>query len=410
MTEKDTVTTVRNLGFIALIALTVVVVFLAGFGAHWLIDRGASPGGTPSATAAGGAAQPGDMHVYWEAWHILQRDFYGDQPDAQQREHGAIDGLARAYGDPYTRFVAPEPREREKEQLSGEFGGIGAWITKDDAGNLRLDPMPDRPAEKAGIEKDDILIAVAGAPVTPELTADDAVTLIRGPIGEAVELQVRREGAADPLTFSVVRERIETPSVEWRVLEQDPQIGYIAIRQFTERTAVELDRALQELEQQNVQQLVVDLRHNSGGLLQSSIDVTSRFLSDGVVLFERKNDGTEQTYRVVDARRSPNWPMAVLVDGATASASEILAGALQDRSRAKLVGEKSYGKGSVQLVYDLSDGSSVHVTVARWLTPNGHEINGVGLVPDLAIAHDDNRDAPLEEAIRLLNAEPAAQK
>ena len=112
--------------------------------------------------------------------------------------------------------------------------------------------------------------------------------------------------------------------------------------------------------------------------------MTSRFLSDGVVLFERKNDGTEQTYRVVDAKRSPNWPMAVLVDGATASASEILAGALQDRSRAKLVGEKSYGKGSVQLVYDLSDGSSVHVTVARWLTPNGHEINGVGLVPDLA--------------------------
>ncbi len=256
MAEIETVTTLRNLGFIALVALTVVVVFLAGFGARWLIDRGASPSDTPPATAADGdAAQPGDMHVYWEAWHILQRDFYGDQPDAQQREHGAIDGLARAYGDPYTRFVAPEPRQREKEQLSGEFGGIGAWITKDDAGNLRLNPMPDRPAEKAGIKKDDILIAVAGKPIAPELTADEAVDLIRGPIGEPVELQVRREGAADPLTFSVVRERIETPSVEWRALEQNPQIGYIAIRQFTERTAGELDRALLELDQQDVQQL-----------------------------------------------------------------------------------------------------------------------------------------------------------
>jgi carboxyl-terminal processing protease len=396
------------MGLVALVAITAVVVFLAGFGAHWLLDHNNTSRASAPGAASIGDAQTGDLRVFWEAWHILQRDFYGDQPDAAQREHGAIDGLAQSYGDPYTRFVRPEPREREKEQLSGEFGGIGAWITKDDAGNLRLDPMPDRPAEKAGIRKDDILVAVAGAPVTAEMTADDAVALIRGPIGEAVELQVRREATPDLLTFEVVRERIETPSVEWRALDQNPQIGYIAIRQFTERTAGELDRALEELEQQDIAELVVDLRHNSGGLLQSAIDVTSRFLSDGVVLYERKSDGAEHTYRAADATRSPNWPIAVLVDGATASASEILAGALQDRGRARLVGEKTYGKGSVQLVYDLSDGSSIHVTVARWLTPNGHEINGVGLTPDVAVAHDDTRDAPLEEAIRLLGAAPAA--
>lgn len=400
--------TVRTLGIILLVAVTVVVVFLAGFGTHWLVSSRSEPAVDPVVAASDSDAQPGDMRVFWEAWRILQRDFYGDQPDTQQREHGAIDGLARAYDDPYTRFVAPEPRQREKEQLSGEFGGIGAWVNEDDAGNMRLDPMPDRPAEKAGIKKNDILVAVAGKPLTPEMTADDAVNLIRGPIGEAVELQVRRDGAPDLLTFRVIRERIETPSVEWRVLEQNPQVGYIAIRQFTERTAGELDRALQELHQSDVQQLVLDLRHNSGGLLQSAIDVTSRFLSDGVVLYERKSDGTEHTYKVVDAQRSPSWPMAVLVDGATASASEILAGALQDRSRAELVGEKTYGKGSVQLVYDLSDGSSIHVTVARWLTPNGHEINGMGLTPDLAVAHEDSRDAPLEEAIRLLGASSAA--
>lgn len=400
--------TVRTLGIILLVAVTVVVVFLAGFGTHWLVSSRSEPAVDPVVAASDGDDQPGDMRVFWEAWRILQRDFYGDQPDTQQREHGAIDGLARAYDDPYTRFVAPEPRQREKEQLSGEFGGIGAWVNEDDAGNMRLDPMPDRPAEKAGIKKNDILVAVAGKPLTPEMTADDAVNLIRGPIGEAVELQVRRDGAPDLLTFRVIRERIETPSVEWRVLEQNPQVGYIAIRQFTERTAGELDRALQELHQSDVQQLVLDLRHNSGGLLQSAIDVTSRFLSDGVVLYERKSDGTEHTYKVVDAQRSPSWPMAVLVDGATASASEILAGALQDRSRAELVGEKTYGKGSVQLVYDLSDGSSIHVTVARWLTPNGHEINGMGLTPDLAVAHEDSRDAPLEEAIRLLGASSAA--
>ena len=404
-------TTVRNLGLIALVAISVVVVFMAGFGARWLIDRGGTPIDTPSVTPANGdAAHPGDMHAFWEAWHILHPISTVTNPTRRHANMARLMGCTRTYNDPSRASSPLNRRDREKEQLSGEFGGIGAWINKDDAGNLRLDPMPDRPAEKAGIKKNDILIAVAGTPIAPEITADDAVNMIRGPIGEPVELQVRREGAADPLTFSVVRERIETPSVEWRALDQNPQIGYVAIRQFTERTADELDRALKELEQQNVQQLIVDLRHNSGGLLQSSIDVTSRFLNDGVVLFERKNDGTEQTYRVVDAKRSPNWPIAVLVDGATASASEILAGALQDRSRGQLVGEKTYGKGSVQLVYDLSDGSSVHVTVARWLTPNGHEINGVGLVPDLVVAHDDNRDAPLDEAIRLLSAEPAVQK
>ena len=404
-------TTLRSIGLVILIAATVSVIFLAGFGAHWLVDRRTTPIDPPAfGSAADNAAQPGEMRVFWEAWHILQRDFYGDQPDLQEREHGAIDGLARAYGDPYTRFIEPEPRAREKEQLSGEFGGIGAWITEDEAGNMRLDPMPDRPAEKAGIERNDILLAVAGKPLDPDMTADDVVNLIRGPIGEPVELQIRRDGVADPLTFSVVRERIETPSVEWRALEDHSQIGYIAIRQFTERTAGELDRAITELNEQGVQQLVVDLRHNSGGLLQSAVDVTSRFLGDGVVLFERRNDGSEETYRVVNAPRAPNWPMAVLVDGATASASEILAGALQDRSRAHLIGEKTYGKGSVQLVYDLSDGSSIHVTVARWLTPNGHEINGLGLTPDVVVAHDDSRDAPLEEAIRLLSGPPAALK
>lgn len=384
---------------------TLLVVFAAGYAARWLTGGPAAAGLSQAqgpASAAAATSPAPEFGVFWEAWDILQRDFYGDQPGGQNRTYGAIKGLAQSYEDPYTVFVEPEPRQRERENLSGAFGGIGAWITEDEAGHMLLDPMPDRPAERAGILKDDVLLAVNGVPLDPELNADAVVDLIRGPIGEPVDLTVQRAGVAEPLVFSVVRERIETPSVEWRTLEQAPQVGYIAIRQFTERTASELDRALEELRQQEISYLIVDLRHNGGGLLESSIDVVSRFLSDGVVLYERRNNGEEQVYRVRSAPRAPAWPMVVLVDGATASASEIVAGALQDRGRATLVGDKTFGKGSVQLVYDLSDGSSVHVTVARWLTPNGHEINGVGLLPEQAVPHEDSRDAPLEEAVRYL--------
>lgn len=397
--------TARTFAFAGLIVATLAVVFAAGYATRWLVSHDAAPGrgSTPTGAAAASSEATVDFGVFWEAWDILQRDFYGEQPANQNRTYGAIKGLTQAYDDPYTVFVEPEPRQRERESLSGAFGGIGAWISQDEAGQMVLDPMPGRPAEQAGILKGDVLLAIDGAALDPALSVDGVVELIRGPIGEPVDLTVRREGKAEPLTLAVVRERIETPSVEWRVLEQAPQVGYIAIRQFTERTAQELDRAVAELDQQGIERLVVDLRHNGGGLLESSIDVASRFLSDGVVLYERRNNGDEQTYRVRSAPRAPNWPLVLLVDGATASASEIVAGALQDRGRATLLGEKTYGKGSVQLVYDLSDGSSVHVTVARWLTPNGHEINGIGLTPEQVVPHEDSRDAPLEEAIRYLN-------
>ncbi len=396
--------TARTLAFVALIVATLVVVFAAGYATRWLVGHGdgPDPASNPVDAAAASTEAAADFGLFWEAWNILQRDFYGDQPAGLNRTYGAIKGLTQAYDDPYTVFVEPEPRQRERENLSGAFGGIGAWISQDEAGNKVLDPMPDRPAEKAGILKGDVLLAIDGAALDPALNVDQVVDLIRGPIGEPVVLTVRRAEVAEPFDVPVVRERIETPSVEWRALEQSPEVGYIAIRSFTERTAAELDRAIDELRQQEISTLVVDLRHNGGGLLQSSIDVASRFLKDGVVLYERRSSGDEQVYRVRSAERAPEWPMVILVDGATASASEIVAGALQDRGRAALLGEKTFGKGSVQLVYDLSDGSSVHVTVARWLTPNGHEINGIGLTPEQIVLHEESRDAPLEEAIKYL--------
>ncbi len=325
----------RSLGLTILVIATLALVFLAGFGTHWLTSQGetGSPGNPLAELATSEGSEPAQFRVFWEAWHVLQRDFFGDQPADQQRTYAAIQGLAQSYDDPYTYFVEPQPRQREKENLSGEFGGIGAWVSTDDAGNIVLKPMPGRAAELAGILEGDILVAVNGTGITPELSQDQVLDMIRGPIGEPVELQLRRGDIPDLLTISVVRERVETPSVEWRVLEEAPKVGYIAIRQFTERTADELDSAIGDLETQGISFLVLDLRHNGGGLLQSSIDVASRFLNDGVVLFERKNDGSRETYRVENVRRAPNWPTAVLVDGATASAAEIVAGALQDRGR-----------------------------------------------------------------------------
>ncbi len=404
----------RTLFYAGLTLSTILLVFLAGFGAHWLLSRTPTASlpavDTAPAQPVGGAEDvDAAFGVFWEAWEILQRDFYGEPPSGRQQTYGAVKGLVQEYNDPYTYFIEPEPRQREREELNGEFGGIGAWVFEGEDGAIRLNPMPDRPAELAGIQENDIVRAVDDQPVTSDMTRDDVVALIRGPIGEPVRLTLYRERDSSELTVEVVRERIETPSVEWRALEQDPATGYIAIKLFGERTAGELDRAIRELDEQHVKRLVIDLRHNTGGLLQASIDVTSRFLAGGVVLFERKNDGSEVTYRTVDAERAPNWPLVLLVDGATASASEIMAGALRDRSQVVLIGETTFGKGSVQLVYDLSDGSSVHVTVAHWLTPNGHEINGIGLTPDVEVPHEDERDAPLEEAIKFLAGQQARQ-
>lgn len=395
--------TLRSLLYVLLIVATVALAFSAGFVTHGVLSGNLQPLGVLLGPRNNDGNDADGFGVFWEAWHILEKSFYGPQPTVTDRTYGALRGMVQTYNDPYTVFVEPQPRQREREDLKGEFGGIGAYVSQDDQGNFRLKPMVDLAAEKAGIREGDILRAVDGVPITADMTLDDVVAKIRGPIGTTVRLEVFRESSRETITFVVTRQRVETPSVEWRTVEGTPDVGLVSIRMFSERTPAELDRALSDLKAQGVTRLVLDLRHNPGGLLQSAVEVASRFLSDGVVLYERKSDGSETTYRVSNGVRAVEWPMTVLVDGATASAAEIVAGALQDRGRAVLIGEKTFGKGSVQFVHDLSDGSSIHVTVAHWLTPNGHEINAVGLTPDYTVAAVEGRDAPLEEALRVLS-------
>jgi carboxyl-terminal processing protease len=393
----------RNSTRVALVLLASLMIFTlgagAGYGAHWYLTRN-SP--TPE--------EASQFRLYWEVWHIIQDKFYGDIPEDSVPVYGAIHGALSTLQDPYTIFVEPQPRALEKAELEGQFGGIGAYITRGAAGEVILTPMVDSPAEQAGVREGDVVLRVDGTPISPEMTSDQVVLLIRGEVGTQVVLTLQRVGVADPIVVTVTRKNIQTPSVEWRTLDQDPAIGYIRVRLFTERTGREMERALQDLREAGITSLILDLRDNGGGLLDAAVDVSSQFLRDGVVLYEDRRDESEKFYSVKKGGLALDLPLVVLVNGGTASASEIVAGALQDYGRASLIGEKTFGKGSVQLVYDLTDQSSLHVTIARWLTPNRHRIDGEGLKPDVeVIPTEEDRaggtDPQLDRAVAYLQAE-----
>lgn len=383
--------------FIAAMGL-VGVAFLGGYLAgDWRARREAGPNA--------------DYSLLWQARDLLSTRFLGDMPDAQAQLFGAVRGLVGAYKDPYTIFVEPAPRRIERDEIRGHFGGIGATMGRNEAGDLVLTLMRDRPAARAGVKDGDILLAVDGKPITRQMSVQDVVGLVRGDEGTKVVLTLKRTDTASPFDIAVVRARIETPSVEWRVLSEADHIGYVKISIFGERTTQELETGLAELSAKGVDKLALDLRGNGGGLVDTAVDITSRFLADGTVLYEIKRGGQER-YFPVKRVTSPahKWPLVILVDAGTASASEIVAGALRDAQRAVLIGEKTYGKGSVQEVHELPGGTSLHVTVARWLTPARHQIDKVGLTPDIqvnisAADRDAGRDPQLTRAQSWLRGE-----
>ena len=394
--------------FTALAALLLALLaFAAGFGTNWFMVYLRL---TPEDFAQGEPPQP--FSIFWEAWHVLERDYFGDLPDDKQMTYAAIRGVLAALDDPYTSFVEPQPRELERHDLQGRFGGIGAWVEQRGPGVFVIIPMRDRPAAQAGMLEGDVLVAVDGTEITSETTLEDVLTMVRGPVDEIVRLAIRREGQEELLVFDITRQEVEIPAVSWRMLDEAPDVGYIKLNLFSERAADELREALDDLMARDAMYIVFDLRDNGGGLLQAAIDVSSQFIADGVVLYEKKKGDQEKFYPVESKDPVVDVPLVILVNGGTASASEIVAGAVQDRGRGWLVGEKTFGKGSVQLIYDLSDGSSLHVTAARWLTPNRHQIDGAGLTPDVEIAlteqdRQQGRDPQLDRAVELLQQQGA---
>ncbi len=388
-------------GYFLLGMFTALVVMMLGAAAIWgyAYWTGHKPQWPVPARTAQDA--PIDASLLTEAWDVIFQDFYGTIPEKRTRTYGAIKGSIQTLNDPYTYFIEPEPAVREQERLEGKFGGIGAYLRLNDQGQVVLDPMVDRPAARAGLQKGDILLAIDGQPIPTPTDLDQVTDRIRGPVGTTVTLTILRDG--ERLEFQVSRAEIELPSVSWYPVTEAPQVGYIRIERFSNLTAKEFDQAVTELKAQGANQAwILDLRGNPGGLVNAAVDVASRFLDGQVVLIEKHADGSQKVYKTQPGLSiPPDTPVVILVDGNTASAAEILAGALQDYHRATLVGQTTYGKGSIQRIHRLSDHSAVHVTFAKWFTPLDRAIDGQGLRPDVSVEPDPQEDAFLKKALEL---------
>ncbi len=395
----------RHLPIYLVLIVMIGLAFGVGYVSYPLLHMTPQTAMAP-AIAPGGE---GDMAVFWEAWRLLERDFYGNKPTATQRNYGAIRGMVESFDDPYTFFVEPQPRQLERDELAGKYGGIGANVEASADGYI-LHPVEGQPAARAGLREGDLLLMVNGQEISAQMSIEEVIALVRGPVGSRVTLAVRRmaAGADEEVTLHITRAEIYTPSIEWRIIGEpgDPPIGYIRHTLFTERSADEMRQAIEELSVQGVTGYILDLRGNPGGLVDTAVKIADLWLDDGVVYIERRADGSEAVQQAFPGMAAGDAPLAVIVDAGSASASEIVAGALQDHGRATLVGEQTYGKGSVQLIHELPDQSSLHVTNGQWLTPNRHPIDGYGLQPDVPVEPGID---PLPQAIALVEAATVAQ-
>jgi carboxyl-terminal processing protease len=306
--------------------------------------------------------------------------------------------------DDYTAFIEPEVAAVSRSNMNGSFEGIGAVVRLNDADQLEIvRPLEGQPAELAGLREGDVVLAVDGESIEG-IGLYEAIALIRGPRGSAVVLTIWRPGGGDPFDVEIIRERIPLPTIESEMLEGD--IGYIWLYEFNAQATTLLREAIEGLQSEGAAGLILDLRDNPGGFLSQAVSVADEFLPDGVILYERGRD-LEEVFESTDEGLGEEIPLVVLINGGSASASEIVAGAIQDRGRAPLIGETSLGKGSVQQPRTLSDGSELRITIARWFTPDGRAIHGNGLEPDIVVPlteedYENDRDPQLERAIDYL--------
>ena len=350
-----------------------------------------------------------DFSLFWEVWSQLE-DKYVERAkiDRKKLVFGAIQGLVKGLSDPYTEFMPPVETKQFQEDIKGSFGGIGAEIGIRKSILIVVSPLKDSPSEKAGLKAGDQILQIDDT-VTNDLGLDEAVNLIRGPKGTTVRLIIFRQGLDKTKEFKVVRDIIKVPVL---ATEKNPGgVFVIKLYHFTENAGYEFRKAVEEFYASNSKKLVLDVRNNPGGYLTVSVEITSWFLPYGEVVVREVNaDKKENVYRSNGYKLLENIPTVMLVNQGSASASEIVAGALRDVRGIKLIGAKTFGKGSVQEVQSLPEGSSLKITIAKWLTPKGQEINGKGLEPDVKVelpkeSNDDStKDVMLEKAIEVLKS------
>lgn len=356
------------------------------------------------------ANEPADLTLFWEVWQVIDAKYpqlgTSTLPTSEERVVGAIEGLLESLGDPHTGYYDEEDQQDLREELGAAFEGVGMELGKKDEVLTVIAPLKGSPAEKAGVKAGDRVYKIDGED-SLEMAVDDAVLKIRGKAGTTVALTLLREGVKDPIEISVVRGRIVVPAVETESREDG--VFVITLSTFSEKSGREFREALKTFSASKSKDLIIDLRGNTGGYLTQSVEIASWFLPAGeVVVRERYGGNTEEELLV--SKGYDGWSkapdVAILIDGGSASASEILAGALSERADVKLYGETTYGKGSVQELVDLSNGSAVKITVAQWLTPDGNSITEKGIDPDVEVEDDEETDADevLEAAAKALRA------
>ncbi len=319
------------------------------------------------------------LGIVEEAWNIIFQDYVDrDELDASQLRQAAIRGMVEALDDPYTVYLDAETYQLSLSSLEGKFEGIGAEVAVRDSQLVIIAPIADSPADEAGIKAGDRILAIDGK-TTSEMSLVEAVLLVRGPKGTSVRLLILHQGETEPEEIDIVRAEIELTSVRFE-MRQD--IAYINITHFAEGTGEELSPVLDSITAEAATGIILDLRSNPGGVLTAVVDVASHFLKEGVVVDIVDNQGSHTVIPVNDERATTDLPLVVLVDSYSASGSEVLAGALQDYGQATIAGTRTFGKGSVNVLHQLEDGSGLYITTARWLTPSGHLIEGEGIAPD----------------------------
>ena len=388
-------------------ALLLIIVFSAGIviGGYYGENKGSGEVTNKDAEESTYLGQDVDFRMFWQVWNILKESYYRQPVSETKLFYGALAGMVDSLDDPYTVFFTPTRADEFDEELEGRFEGIGAEIgIKHDVLTI-IAPLPNSPAEKAGLHSGDLVLAIDGEDTTG-IYIEDAVMKIRGEAGTDVVLTIYREGDEATQDISITRGKIDMVSVRTTIREDN--IAYVEIFSFAEDTVDLFDEGVDEILDANVDGIILDLRGNSGGYLEAAVYVASRWTGKQVVTIEKDSKSEESNYYGQGKASLENIPTVVLINQGTASGSEIVAGALGDYDMAETVGMPSFGKGSVQQMEKLKDGSAVKITVAEWLTPNGTSFNEAGLVPDYEIEmagddYNEDRDPQLDKALELLS-------